>query len=289
MKNKIKAILADIVYWLHQKRILKTDIEVMTIDATLDELLKTNKSLVRFGDGEIVMICGKSLHFQHESEEIARRLTEILQYKEDDLMVAIPDIFRDLSQYRESGQAFWKDHLLFFRKVYQRYCTTQKQYGNAYVSRCYYNYTDKSQSEKWFGKIREIWKNKNIIVVEGEGTHNGVGNNLLSTALSVERILCPANNAGDFQEEILDACLKMPEDHLFLLSIGPAAKLLAQDLFNAGRRVIDIGNLDMEYEWFLQKATEKVKLKKHEIFGVNENQKAGYGQYLDEVKITIGI
>lgn len=59
MKKKIKAILADIMYWVYQKRICRTDIEVMSIDETLNELLSTDKSLVRFGDGEIIMIRGK--------------------------------------------------------------------------------------------------------------------------------------------------------------------------------------------------------------------------------------
>ena len=289
MKKKIKAILADIMYWVYQKRICRTDIEVMSIDETLNELLSTDKSLVRFGDGEIIMSRGKSLHFQHESEEIARRLAEILQYKEEGLMVAIPDIFRGLDQYRKSGQAFWKDHLFFFRGVYHQYCTSDRKYGNAYVSRCYYNYADKSASAAWFGKIRQIWKAKDIIVVEGEATHNGVGNDLLSEAASVKRILCPANNAGDFQEDILRTCLVMPENSLFLLSLGPAAKLLAQDLFRAGRRVIDIGNLDMEYEWYLAQAMEKQKIFKHTVIGIEANQKAGYFEYLNQIETRIGV
>lgn len=283
MKARIKAGLADLVYGLYEKGIFKNHIRVMSIDETLDELLETDKSLVRFGDGEIIMIRGKSLYFQQKSDEIAGRLADILRYREDGLMVAVPDIFDGLSQYRESGRKFWKDHLLFFRGVYKQYCDPDKIYGNAYVSRCYYNYEDKSRSAGWFLKMRKLWQDRDIVVVEGAGTHNGAGNDLLSGARSVRRILCPASNAAGRLAEIHRACLEMPADSLFLVSIGPTAKLLAQDLYHDGRRVIDIGNLDMEYEWFLQNADEKVKLQKHMVLGEKANREAGFGTYWDEV------
>lgn len=288
MKEKIKAFLADFVYGLYEKNILKNHIQVMSIDETLDELLNTDKSLVRFGDGEIVTICGVDLYFQHATEEISRRLSEILRYQEEGLMVALPDIFAGVDQYQEKTSAFWKDHLLFFRKVYRKYCDPHKKYGTTNVTRCYYSYADRSRSGEWFHKFFQLWRDRAVVVVEGEGTHNGVGNDLFDGAKEVKRILCPAQNAGDFQQEILDACLTMPKDSLFLLSLGPAAKLLAQDLFHAGYRVIDIGNVDMEYEWFLRGAEGKEKLQKHTVIGIEANEKAGYGEYLRQVQMRIG-
>ena len=289
MKEKVKAFLAAFIYFLYEKKVLPCEIHVMSIDETLDELLSTQKSLVRFGDGEIIMIRGKSLYFQHSSPELSRRLSEILRFQEEGLIVAIPDIFDGLDQYRKSGQRFWKEHLLFFRGIYRTCCDPGKSYGNAYVSRCYYNFADKSSAAGWFAKIRRLWQEKDVVVVEGENTHNGVGNDLFDGARGIKRILCPAENAGDFQGEILSACLAMPSDALFLLSLGPAAKLLAQDLFHAGRRVIDIGNLDMEYEWFLMGAEEKVKLEKHGVRGIEENERAGYTEYLRQIVWQVGI
>lgn len=287
MKEKIKSLLADIAYRLHQIRGSKNEIKVLSIDETLDELLHSGKSLVRFGDGEIIMIRGKSLYFQPHTQELSRRLAEILRYEEDGFMVAIPDIFAGLYQYRPSGQHFWKDHLLFFRSVYQEYCSPEKCYGNAYVSRCYYNYADKTKCAGWFLKFRQLWEGKKIVVVEGAGTHNGVGNDLLSNAAEVSRIICPAQNAGEKLPDIFEACLRLPDESLYLLSLGPAAKLLAEDLFHAGRRVLDIGNLDMEYEWFLKNAKRKEPLEKHSIIGVEANEKAGHMVYLKQIKVWI--
>ncbi len=55
MKRKIKDILAAIVWFLYEKGILHNRIQVHSVDDTIDELLHTEKSMVRFGDGEIVM------------------------------------------------------------------------------------------------------------------------------------------------------------------------------------------------------------------------------------------
>ena len=70
MKRKWKDIIAAIVYFLYEKGILRERIRVHSIDETIDELLRTEKSMVRFGDGEIVMIKGVDLMLQKSAPEI---------------------------------------------------------------------------------------------------------------------------------------------------------------------------------------------------------------------------
>ena len=53
MKRKIKDILAAIVWFLYEKGILHNRIQVHSVDDTIDELLHTEKSMVRFGDAAI--------------------------------------------------------------------------------------------------------------------------------------------------------------------------------------------------------------------------------------------
>ena len=287
MKRKIKDILAAIVYFLYEKNILHNRIRVHTIDETIDELLQTNKSMVRFGDGEIVMIKGGDLMLQKASPEIARGLAEILDYPYDDLIVTIPGIFDTLSDHRKASRQFWKDHLLFCRKTYEKYCNPNRIYYTTFVSRCYYYANDRSPCDAWFAKIRKIWENKKIVVVEGTKTHNGVGNDLLASAYSVERIICPPRDAYAAIPRILEACEAYDKDKLFLLSVGVAAKFLALELFRKGYRVLDIGNLDLEYEWFVRQSPDKCKLEKHEIEGGAANKKAGYTEYLSQVKVWL--
>ena len=287
MKRIIKDTIAAIAYFLHEKRILPNRIRVHTIDETIDELLSTQKSMVRFGDGEIVMIKGKDLMLQKASPEIVEGLAKILAYTYDDLIVTIPGIFDTLSDHHRDSRQFWRDHLLFCRKTYEKYCNPNRVYYSTFVSRCYYYAADRSGCGAWFAKIRKIWENKNIVVVEGIRTHNGVGNDLLDTAASIERILCPPSDAYGALPAIIDACTAYDKDRLFLLSVGVAAKFLAVELFQRGYRVLDIGNLDMEYEWYVRRSPGKCKIEKHEVTGEEANRAAGYEAYLEQVKVYI--
>ena len=132
MKQKIKDILAAIAYFLYEKGILHNRIKVHDIDETINELLHTEKSMVRFGDGEIVMIKGGDLMLQKASPEIAEGLRRILSYPDEKLMVTIPDIFETLSDHHSASRQFWRDHLLFCRKTYERYCDPGRSYYSTF-------------------------------------------------------------------------------------------------------------------------------------------------------------
>lgn len=287
MKELIKDILGSIVYVLYRTKILKNHIEVASIDETLDELIRTKKSIVRFGDSDIVMICGRTSIVQESAPDLSEKLKKIMHYDNDDLIVGIPDIFDDLSQYSNRSRKFWKKHLLSFRKVYERYCNPERKYYNAFLSRMYYNYKDKNNCGRWLEKFKDVWDGRDIVFVEGAGTHNGVENDLFDGAASIERIICPPYNAFNVYDQIIEECRKVSKDKLILISLGSTAKVLAADLFESGYRVIDIGNLDMEYEWYLRKAEDKPKIEKHQIIGEEANRKAGYTGYLQQIIVNI--
>ncbi|MCH5250258.1 MAG: DUF1792 domain-containing protein [Lachnospiraceae bacterium] len=284
VKRWMKDIAALIDYGLYRIGIRKCSIKVHSIEETIDELIRTDKSMVRFGDGEITMIRGRSLKLQKVEPEIIEGLKRIVGYQYEGLIVTIPEIFDDLSIYRKESRQFWRDHLLFSRKVYERHCNKDRAYYNTSVSRFYYALEDKSKCGEWIEGIRQIWKDKDVVVVEGERTHNGVGNDLLDTARSVERIIGPASDAYGRMDEIIACCRKYPKDRLFLVSLGVAAKFFAETMFLEGYRVLDIGNLDMEYEWYLKQTKLKEPIPKHDVVGEKANEEAGYGEYLKQIK-----
>ncbi|MCM1134073.1 MAG: GT-D fold domain-containing glycosyltransferase [Clostridium sp.] len=287
MKQLIKDIFAQLSYMLYRSNIKKNVIKVHTVDETIKELLRTEKSMIRFGDGEIVVIGGKNLKLQKMSPEISEGLKRILKYEHDGLIVTIPEIFGDMSLYRKESRQFWKEHLLIYRGIYDKYCNLDRIYYSTSFSRFYYAFTDKRICERWAEQMKQIWKDKDLVVVEGERTHNGVGNDLLSTAKSVERIIGPASNAYDRLNEILDCCRNYSKDRMFLVSLGVAAKFIVERLFLEGYRALDIGNLDMEYEWYIRREKKKTTLPKHEIIGIEANKNAGYEEYLGEIKFQI--
>ena len=284
MRRLIKDILAQIDYLLYRTGLKRCHIKVHSVEETIDELIHTNKSMIRFGDGEITMIRGRSLKLQQVEPEIIDGLKRLLTYEHENMFVTIPEIFDDLSIYRKESRQFWKDHLLFSRKIYERYCNPDREYYNTSVSRFYYALEDKSACRQQAEDIKEIWRDKDIVVVEGERTHNGVGNDLLDSASSVERIIGPSSDAYKKLDELLVYCKEYPKDRLFLVSLGVAAKFLVEKLFLEGYRALDIGNLDMEYEWYLHQAKHKEKVPKHDIVGEEANRNAGYHEYLAQIK-----
>ena len=290
MNQIVKQKIADTVYGLYevQRKIRGPRIHVISVQDTINEVTNRNMSMIRFGDGEIQMIRGKSLSFQQNRPELAEKLRIALQAEDEGLMITIPDIFDGLDKYERLSQEFWKDHLLFCRKIYYANCHFNRKYGNTSVSRCYSTLRDQSKSGEWFDLMKQIWNGKAVTVVEGAGSHTGVTNDLLKSTEKVERIICPATQAFSFYDDIFNACKTIDRNHLVLLSIGPSAKPLGLSLFRMGYRVLDIGNLDTEYEWYQAGVKKKVDIPKHHALTEEENRKAGYTKYLSEIIERIG-
>ena len=118
-------------------------------------------------------------------------------------------------------------------------------------------FRDKSNSARWFSKIKNIWDGKEILLVEGEKSRLGMGNDLFSNAKKIERILCPAENAFDKYDDIVNKVLEQDSGKLVLIALGMTATVLAYDLHKLGYWAIDIGHIDIEYEWFLRGAAKK--------------------------------
>src|SRR5690606_10996024 len=110
-------------------------------------------------------------------------------------------------------------------------------------------------------KLKEIWDKKDVVMVEGEFSRMGVGNDLYANASTIQRIICPAENAFKSYDQIIDATKKYGKDKLILIALGPTASILSYDLAKEGYWAIDIGHIDVEYMWMLQNATKKVPIK----------------------------
>ena len=61
-------------------------------------------------------------------------------------------------------------------------------------------------------------------------------------------------------DEILSTLKQESKDSLIILALGPTATILAYDLAKEGYQALDLGHIDIEYEWFKMKSAEKVKI-----------------------------
>ena len=121
-------------------------------------------------------------------------------------------------------------------------------------------YKDKSITKSCFNLWKEIWNEKDLLIVEGAKTRLGVGNDLFDNVKSIKRILAPNTNAFSLIDRLFSEVKKYSKNHLVLLALGPTATVLAYRLALEGFWAIDIGHIDIEYEWYIRNAKEKIAI-----------------------------
>ncbi len=256
-------------FFLRKKR---SNFNVKNARETIDYIIRNRCSVSRYGDGEFDMIfhyqdpSGYSIgnSFQKYDEKLAFRLYEILKNENSssDHIVCIPYWFASgVAYYISSSQFFCKK---YFCRNYKRLISSinlNKQYYNANISRFYLSYKDKSQCRNYIKYMQKIWEGRRICFVEGEYSRLGVGNDLFSNTCSIHRIICPSINAFDYYDEILSTVIRLvSKDELVIIALGHTATVLAYDLSLYSYQAIDLGHIDIEYEWMMLGATTKVPL-----------------------------
>lgn len=252
------------LFWRYLKVALsskvKLTINVMGNEETVDYILKNNSSVVRFGEGEVQLMCGGNLDFQAFDQKLANRMKEILTIPSSEkFIVCVPDVFQNVHRFRFPVQCWWQQHLQKYQQFYQNTCTSD-WYGSAFISRPYMDWKKKEIRGGYFDKLKELWEHRDLLIVEGRFSRSGVGNDLFDNANSIQRILCPPQNAYDRYDEIVSCVKANAEDKLILIMLGPTAKVLAYDLHLDGLQAIDLGHLDSEYEWCKMGVRRKVKI-----------------------------
>ena len=254
-------MLADLQKLINKEILEKQldSIQVKGIDETLDYIIESQSSLVRFGDGEINMLAGHSIPYQDYDEELVSTMRDIIgQESREELVVCLPDAFTDRFKFTSWAIPFWKDHMDHYMDFYRELCSNS-WYGSTFVSRPYIDFEDKSQAKAQFEKLKSIWKNRDLLIVEGATSRSGVGNDLFDDANSIKRIICPSHSAFSRVHKIEQEIEKHANDRLILCMLGPTAKVLAYHLSKKGYQVLDIGHIDSEYEWMKMGAKTKVK------------------------------
>lgn len=234
----------------------------MSINETIDEIVTHKKSLSRFGDGEFrLIIKERNIVFQNLSESISFRLNEALNSKLSNHLVAIPSSFVSVKGFKRDSKIHWINFInLCGDRVAQSIVDKNYFFGNAFISRFYMIYENKSKSASIAFNLKRIWDKKSVLVVEGAFSRLGVGNDLFNNVTSLKRIICPSKDAYDDYASILSIVKQYGKDKLILIALGPTASILAYDLALLNYWAIDIGHVDVEFMWMLQKAKSKVAI-----------------------------
>lgn len=249
----------------------KIKVVVANSSETID-IINQGFSISRFGDGELSLVMkflyGTEFHsnFQKYDEGLARRLRSILSYKEPIAkhIVGIPACAFNVEtrQFKKNIAWYWNQYMYLNADKLTALVDKDNHYADTNFTRFYMDYKRSDHCKKYVEKLKTIWNGRNILIVEGEQTRLGVGNSLFSSAQSVRRVLCPSLDAYSQYDKILETVLNAAKDNdLILVALGMTATVLSYDLAAAGFQTLDVGHIDIEYEWYLMGAKDKVAIK----------------------------
>lgn len=244
-------------------RLLRFKINVLNASQSIDYIKKNKVSVIRFGDGEFDLIRGNDIPYQKFDKRLGSDMKNIiLKGTTDKVLVCLPDVFHNLDRYTEESKKFFYDYFFYQNRNLLKEISKNKDkiYGSTFLSRPYIDMKEKNNADIYFKKLKSIWNDQDILIVEGKLTRSGEGNDLFSSAKNIKRIICPSNNAFFKKEDIEQSIVEHSDNRLILLMLGPTAKIIVNDLSYLPNQMIDLGHIDTEYEWFKMGVTKKTKI-----------------------------
>ncbi len=229
--------------------------QIMSEKETIDEIVNNKKSISRFGDGEFGIMFGVARwRFQKNDSKLAERLRQVVTSNESNILIGINNFYGDLSHRTDSDADGIRSYITpEIRAQHMELLKLDRKYAHACISR--------AVSWEMVKEQKRIWDGKDCVFIEGDKTRMGVGNDLFDNTKSIQRILCPAESAFDVYDDILAVAEKLPKDKTILIALGPTASVLAYDLAQRGYHAIDIGHVDISYEWLLRNNGRKIAVK----------------------------
>ena len=225
--------------------------QIESVATTLQYILTHKCSVFRFGEEELELMEGrKKLPFKLDPV-LETRLKTVLQTESSHLIQCIPDVFTGLNQYRSRYSEYLKIQIVRTRKNWYQHLSMDRIYYNAFINQCYTLYADKTNVQLYFDRWKAIWKDRDLLIVEGEKTRLGLDSDFFHTANSIKRILCPKSQAEEWHKELLEECQQFSKDHLILVAVDSMTGLLVLELTDCGYQTIDARQIGDEYEWYL--------------------------------------
>ncbi len=232
------------------------DLTILDSFSSIQYIIDHRCSVSRFGDGELSFFWGMRVGFQNCDAKLVERLRHVLSATDaPNHVVGLPHFLKNVDGTVGITRTFWGDFVCKYGKFLRPCLSDKRTYVDTQISRFYIEYHDRSRSTRQLNLLRKIWDNRDVVIVEGTQSRTGVGNGLYDNTKSLHRILGYSTNGFSHYDEMLQAITSHvnPKDgNLILLSYGPTATILAYDLAKLGYQAVDIGHLDIEYEWYLR-------------------------------------
>ncbi|WP_307427249.1 GT-D fold domain-containing glycosyltransferase [Chryseobacterium sp. MDT2-18] len=245
----------------------------MTIAETIADITDNKKSISRLGDGEFkLLLKAGDIGFQKQDLELSNKILEVIYNRNPKFLIALPDSIATTKTHKRFAKVYWIMFINNHGKALSKILDKNYRYGNANMTRLYAGMRNQSKSKEYFDKVRTIWENKDIVIIEGNLSRLGVGNDLFDNVKTLQRIICPHKNAYEKYEHIKKAATKYGADKLIVVALGPTATVLCSELCNDGFWAVDIGHIDVEYMWMLMGTTQRTAIKGRHVNESNNSE-----------------
>ena len=254
--DKVKRIPKRIYRKIESDRYLKGKyvgkLNILSSEETLNKLKEKNRCFCRFGDGEIAIMNGESIAFQDYNEQLGKKLKQIIQSDDENLLVGINYFYLNpVNGVNQFTQGFLKS-LQMQRRFLLNNCNKNRTYIDAAITQVYQNYQE-YDFDAHFMQMQELLKNQSITMICGERILQDIEYNALDICKDVEFIYGPSKNAFDQYDELLQRALMTDQDRIICIVLGPTAKVLVYDLYKNGRIAWDLGHYLKDYDVYMKK------------------------------------
>lgn len=227
-------------------------LSILNTNETLELLEKEQFSFLRYGDGEIAIMQGKSIPFQEYNPELAQKLKEMLRDNEKEIRIGIPYYYmHPLDSLNDFTKKFARA-LPVQRKFLCRNCSRNITYIDTALTQVYQTYKE-YDFENYYERMQNLLRDRDITVVCGEGVLERLECKALDVCHSVNYIYAPSMNAYTKYDDILRQILSTDKKRLVCVVLGPTAKILVSDLAKAGYQAWDMGHYFKDYDAYLRK------------------------------------
>lgn len=221
--------------------------KIKTADETINELINSDKNIVRYGDGEIMVLDGGGIPFQKADKELMRRLREISSTKQENLLVAINRhyyypiaLYSIIKEKNPTYKHFNLYQVPKFRSKLDKYINLDITYCEASIT---------GINEIYIKTFRDFFVDKKLVLVGCKEAFESYEFNIFDTADELCYEFVPNKHAFSEYEEILSRLMRYEKSYIHILMCGPTANVLVADLTKSGFRALDLGHLAKSYDW----------------------------------------
>jgi len=228
-------------------------IKVVDEFKTIQKIIDIGASIARYGDGELKLCTGKNQMCQPNSYKLQKHLCHILKSDLNNLLVGLPRIY-SAESYPEQDlkkREFWKRYQ---GKEFIDLYDCDKQYYSSFITRP--DSANEIDCGGYWRSVKEIWCDRKVILLQGKERRFHKDLRLLETAASLEIICGPRNDAYKKLDELIELLMLYPSSYLIILSLGPAATVLAFEMAKRGRQALDLGHMGMFFAHYHPKSSK---------------------------------